>query len=130
MSLKIALNNAPAYNYLSSGTELNPGVSSVTLDNVGGTKDGSTATLYLVATTFRYTGISVSVDNEQTGVDWKLSLNNSTWLDTLAPSDMNALSADVVIPVYVKPVVNNNGTVSTGKYTTPDLSVAYTENPV
>lgn len=129
MSLNISINNTPTYNYLSSGTGLNPASSSVSLDNLGGTKDGAVATLYLVATTFNYTGISVSIVNEQTGIDWKLSLNGSTWLDTIVPSNMNALAADVVTPIYVKPVVNNNGTVSTGLYTTPDISVTYTENP-
>lgn len=129
MSLKLSKTAVPTYDYLSSSTSLNPASSSVTLDNVGGTKNGGTANLYLVATTYRYSGISITTVNEQAGIDWKLSLDNSTWLDTITPSDMNALSADAVIPVYVRPVVNNNGTVSTGKYQAPDISVSYTENP-
>lgn len=101
-----------------------------TLTNAGGTLNSDTINASLVASTYNYTDISITVINEQTGIDWKLSLDGSTWLDTIEPSDMNALSANVVIPVYVRYVVNNNGTVPTGVYSTPDIRITSTENPV
>lgn len=130
MSLKLSKNNAPTYQYYSTGDGSDPVTVSATLDNAGGTVNSSTVTAYLVATTYKYTGISMTVINEQAGIDWKLSLNNSTWLDTITPADLNALSADVNCPIYIRGVVNNNGTVTTGIYTTPDIQISSTENPV
>lgn len=130
MSLKLSKNNTPTYQYYSTGDGSDPVSISTTLDNSGGTITSSTVTAYLVATTFKYTGISVTVINEQSGIDWKLSLNNSTWLDTVTPADLNALSADATSALYIRGVVNNNGTVNTGIYTTPDIQITSTENPV
>jgi len=128
--LSLAKNNTPAYDYYSNGDGTDPVVISATLDNTGGTSNTATVTTYLIATTFKYTGISVTVVNEQTGIDWKLSLDNSTWLDTVTPADLNGLSADANHVVYVRGVVTNDGTVATGVYSTPDIRITSTENPV
>lgn len=132
MSLKLAKNSTPVYDYYSDGDSTDPISVSGTVTGAGGTVDSTTVTMYLVATTYRYTGISLGVVNEQTGVDWKLSLDNVTFADTRAPSDMNALSADAVIPVYAKAVLTNDGTANqpaTGIYTTPDIQITATEQP-
>ena len=132
MSLKLAKNNAPTYDYISEGDGTDPISVSGTVTGAGGTVDSSTVTLYLVATTWRYTGISLSVVNEQAGIDWKLSLDNVTFADTRTPADMNALSSDQVIPVYAKAVLTNDGSGSqpaTGIYTTPDIQITATEQP-
>jgi hypothetical protein len=133
MTLKLAKNNTPPYYYYSEGDGTDPISVTGTVTGDGGTVDSSTVTMYLIATTYRYTGISLSVINEQTGIDWKLSLDNVTFADTRNPADMNALSADAVIPVYAKAVITNDGGGSqpaTGIYTTPDIRIQATENPV
>lgn len=128
MSLKLAKNNAPAYDYLSVGDGANPASASATLDNTGGTVDSGAIALYLVATLFRYTGIAVTIINEQAGIDWKVSLDaGATWADTVNPADMNALGGDVILPIHLKFVAQNNGTVATGLYTVPDIQVTATE---
>jgi len=132
MSLKLAKNNTPAYDYYSDGDGSDPVSISATLDNAGGTVITASVTAYLIATTYNYTGISMSILNEQAGIDWKLSIDNNTWLDSLSSAQlpaMDALAADQVKTVYIRGVINNNGTVATGTYTTPDIQVAYTENP-
>lgn len=132
MSLKLAKNNTPSYDYYSEGDGSDPVSISATLNNTGGTVNTATITAYLIATTYNYTGISMSVLNEQTGIDWKLSVDNATWLDALTSTQlpaMNATTADQVKTIYIRGVINNNGTVATGTYTAPDIQVAYTENP-
>ena len=129
MSLKLAKNNAPIYDYYSEGDGTDPLSLSALVTNMGGTVNSNTVTAYLVATTFRYTGITLAITGEQTGIDWKLSLDGNTWLDSIEPDDMNALSSDVVTTVYVRALVANDGTVSTGNYTAPDITWSSTEEP-
>lgn len=129
MSLKIAKNNAPAYDYISEGDGSDPATISATLNNQGGTLDSNVLTYYLVATTFNYTGISVQPITENAGIDWKVSLNNVNWFDSVSPANMDARVTDQVTTIYLKAVVNNNGTVATGNYTSADVRVASTENP-
>lgn len=132
MTLKLSKNNSPVYDYLSTGDGSNPASVSATLTGSGGTLDSTTQALYLVATQFRYTGITLSVVNEQAGIDWKLSLDNATFADTRSPTDLNALGGDQVIPVYAKAVLTNDGSGNqpvTGIYTTPDIRIQATENP-
>ncbi len=102
----------------------------ITLTNAGGTLNSDTVSAQLVASSYKYTDITITVSNEQPGIDWKLSLNNVDWFDSLTPADMDALSANVVTPVYIRYVINNNSTVPTGVYSTPDINISSTENPV
>lgn len=129
MSLKLSANNTSPYQYFSEGDESNPITVSVILDNTGGTKDSSVATAYLVATQFLYTNITVSVVNDTPDIDWKVSLDGTTWADSVNPPDMDARSGDVTTPIYFKAVVKNDGTVPTQVFTTPDVQITYTENP-
>lgn len=128
--LKIAKNNTPAYDYLSEGDGSDPASVSGVLDGQGGTVDSAVLTLYLIATTFRYTNISLAVDaNEDAGIDWKISLDNVNFFDSVTPNDMDALGGDQVLPIYLKAVVNNDGSVPTGVFTNPDINLTYRENP-
>lgn len=107
----------------------------VTLDNTGSpaTVDSAVVDLYLIARTYNYTGIAMSIANEQAGMDWKLSADaGTTYKDSLDSTDlpaMDATSADVVKAIKVKAVVANNATVATGIYTVPDIQTVSTENP-
>jgi hypothetical protein len=132
MSLKLAKNNTPIYDYFSDGDGSDPISVSGTVNGSGGTVDSTTVALYLIATQYNYTDIVLSSLNEQVGMDWKLSLDGSTWLDTVEPSDMDALSEDQVTLVYAKSVLTNDGggnQPETGIYTVPDIQIAATENP-
>lgn len=136
MSLKLSKTNTPTYNYISEGTGLNPAVCSVTIDKTGGTKTSATTNLFLVATKAgndqigSYTGISITPTTAQSGITWEISLNGSTWLTDIAPSDLDCSAADVVVPVYTRIVVNNatDTPVSTGNYA-GEFAIAAVENP-
>lgn len=131
--LKLAKNNAPVYDYFSEGDGSDPISVAGTVNGSGGTVDTGVATIYLIATTYRYTNISLAVTNEDAAkINWKFSLDNATWLDTLPIPDKNALVGDVVTPVYVKGVLTNDGSANqpaTGIYTLPDIQITATENP-
>lgn len=129
MSLKIATNNAPAYAYLSEGDGSNPAASAATVNGTGGTSIGTVLLLYLIATTYNYTGISVTPVNEEAGVNWQVSLNGSAWAETVSPADMDARAGDQVIAIYLRPVVNNDGSVPVGTYTACNIEVAATAAP-
>ncbi len=136
MTLKLAKNNTPAYDYLSEGDGTDPASVAGTVDGSGGTVDTNVADVYLIAEDYNYTGIAMTVVNEQAGINWKLSADaGSTWKDSLDSTDlpnMNALSADQTKALKVKAVLTNDGSVSqpaTGIYTTPDIQITATENP-
>lgn len=126
------------YSYNDAGT--NPLSFTVTLDDDGtpATILSNTVTAQIKATTYSYTGISVSVINEDPGIDYKLSLNIINWFDSLTSgtsgdsagqiNTMNAVSAPVYKTIYVRALTNNNGTVSAGTKTTPNIRLAFTEN--
>lgn len=132
MSIGLSKTNSEPYDYYSTGDGSDPISVSGTVSGSGGTIDSSVVTAYLVATTFRYSGIILSAVNEQTGIDWQLSLNNSTWANSITPADINAISLDVVTTIYLKAVLTNDGSgnqPATGIYTNPDIRIQATENP-
>lgn len=126
------------YSYNDAGTD--PLSFTVTLDDDGtpATIDSNVITAQIKATTYSYTGISVSVISEDTGIDYKLSLDNTNWFDSLTSgtggdsagqiNTMNAVSATVNKTIYIKAIINNNGTVSAGTKTIPNIRLAFTEN--
>ena len=128
MSLKMSSTNTSPYSYFSEGDESAPLSASATLDNSGGTTDSNVITSYLVGTSYNYTGITVTFQNEETGINWQLSLDGTNWAESITPTDMNALASDQVTTVYAKFVANNDGTVSTGEYTIADIKITATEN--
>lgn len=129
MSLKLSKTNTTPYEYFSESTGLNPITTQVTLDNTGGIKPSEVVTTFLVATTFNYTGIIISPVNEEAGINWKVSLDNSTWFDSVNLSSMDALLDDQVISIYFGAAVNNDGSVTTGNYIHCKVKITATENP-
>jgi len=129
MSLLISKTNTSPYDYVSQGDESNPISVSVTLDNAGGTITSSAVTAYLVATQYNYTGITAQPINEQTGINWQVSLDNATWAESVTPADMDGRTTDALTTVYLRAVVANDGTVATGNYIQADVQVNATENP-
>jgi hypothetical protein len=129
MSLKISLTDTAPYDYFSEGDGSNPISTSITLDNTGGNVETSTMTLYLVATGYNYTGITLSQINAELGYDWLLSSDNTTFSTSITMPDMDASGSDVITAIYLKVSASNDGTVATGVYTQPDIQIDSTENP-
>jgi hypothetical protein len=114
-------------------------IADVTLDDTGSpaTVSSTVLTTQLRATTWQYTGIAIAVNGEETGEDWKLSLDNTNWFDELTSgtggdsagqiADIDARSATQTKTVYFKKVVANDGSVSSGQKTTPVVELSYTE---
>lgn len=114
-------------------------IAAITLDDTGtpATIDSTVLTMQLRATTWRYTGISLTPASEATGLNWKLSLNQTNWFDTLTSgtggdsvgeiADIDATSSTQTKTVYAKIVAANDGTVAVGTETDPVVTLAYTE---
>jgi hypothetical protein len=130
MSITLSKTDTAPYDYVSESDGSNPLASTVVLDASGGTEDSEVITVYVVATTYNYTAISISTVNEDAGIDWKLSLNNVDWYDTVEPGDMDATSDDQVTTIYAKAVVTDDGSVPAGTYATPDITVEANDNAV
>ncbi len=129
MSLKLSQNNVAPYQYYSENTELTPITTQVILDNTGGIKGSEVVSAFLVATTFNYTTITISPVSEQTGINWRVSLDNSIWYESVTPPDMDALSEDKNVSIYFAAVVANDGTVITGNYIQCKIRITAVENP-
>ena len=128
MSLKLAQDSTTPYNYFSQGDGSNPLSITITLDGSGGYKDSSTVEAYLVATEFKYTEIEVTVINDDSSRDWKISLDGVDFYDTVNPPDMDARSEDQVTTLYFRARVLNDGSLSAQEFTTPDVKITATES--
>jgi hypothetical protein len=129
MSLKLAKNNAAPYDYYSEGDGSDPVVASATLDQSGGTVTSAVVTAYLVATGYLYQAIVVQPVNEESGVNWQVSVDNAIWAESVSPANMDARSADVVIPIYLRMIAANDNSKATGSYTACNVSISATESP-
>lgn len=136
MALLVCKNNTGtagdinSYDPFSQGDGTDPLSITVLLDGTGGTLTSTVQTVYLVATLYRYASISVTVINDTVDIDWQISLDNTTFTDTVTPGEMNALSADVVTPLYFRTVVNNDGTVGSQIFSTPKIRIEAVESSV
>jgi len=128
MSLKLAQDSTAPHNYFSQGDGSNPLSITITLDGSGGYKDSSTVEAYLVATEFKYTGIEVTVINDDSSRDWKISLDGVDFYDTVNPSDMDARTEDQITTLYFRTRVLNDGSLSAQEFTTPDVKITATES--
>lgn len=130
MSLLISSTNVPAYAYFSQGTGVTPISATATLDGLGGTIDSDVKTVYLIATTFNYTAITVApITETDAGINWQISLDNITYGETVSPTAMDATATDKVTTLYLKAVNTNDGSIVTGVYTGADVQISATENP-
>jgi hypothetical protein len=126
---------------ISTGDGTDPwSISGVTLNQSGtpATIDSSPVQAELLAQTYLYSGISMQLISEAAGIDYKLSLDNTNWFDALTSgaggdaageiADMDATGSDVRKTVYMKVVVANDGSVTAGTKTAPDIRITRTEN--
>jgi len=129
MSLQISKNNTPVYDYFSTGDDSDPITRSVTLDGDGTPDASGELTAYLVATDFNYTGITVTVTGNPTGVTWEISLTSgASFGASVSPADMDALVSDQVTTLYMRATVVDDGSVSTSNIAAPKFNVSATEN--
>lgn len=112
-----------------------PGVpvqTTVILDGSGtpSPKSTQTKTFYLIADTNYYEDPTISFVDEEAGIDYKVSHDNATWVDSYTFADMNALAEDQDTIFYVKAEVINDGTGSqpaTDTYTEAKMRLQATE---
>jgi len=139
MSLKLVKKSTS--DDFSSGDGTDPVSMSVTLDDSSSpaTIDSDVVNAELLATTYSYTGIALSIVSEESGVDFKLSLDNTNWHDALTSGtvddavageigNMDASGTDQRTDIYIKTVNDNDGGVSAGQHTAADIRLTATEN--
>lgn len=137
MSLALAKNNAPAYDYYSGGDGTDPISVSVILNG-----SGSPATIAALVTTDvflvavddtgnigSYSAIELALESEEAGIDWQLSADGTAWGETLNPADMDVSAGDQVLQIYARAVFANDGSVPTANYSAPNIVITATENP-
>ncbi|WP_316348472.1 hypothetical protein [Desulfuromonas acetoxidans] len=127
--LGLSKNNTAPYDYYSSGDSSDPVDVDVYLDGSGGTEDTATVAAYLVATDYRYSDIIVQAINESAGLDFKVSLDGSTWSDAVSPADLDALAADQSVAVYIKCVADNDGSVGVGIFSQAKIAIVSVGHP-
>jgi hypothetical protein len=120
----------------STGGGADPVSQSVTLDQSGGTVDSTVINAELLATAKQYTDIELSITSEVAGMDYKLSLNGSAWFDALTSgsggaaageiADIDASGSDQRTDIYIKVVCANDGSLSAGNFTAPNIQLTAT----
>jgi len=129
MSIKLSKNDTSPYDYFSEGDGSDPVTRTATVDESGGNVNTSVLSAFVVATDYSYTGIVVDSINNDTGITWQLSTDNTTFTTSVTLPDMDASANDIKIPIYIRAVVANDGSIGTGIYTNPDIRITYTESP-
>ena len=103
----------------------------VTLDGAGGTVLTDTKIFYLQANGgMYYENIVLALQGEVAGRDWELSLDGTTWLNTIEPADMDTTSEPQTTTFYIRCTVTNDGgndQPGTGTYTEVDVRLTATE---
>lgn len=115
-------------------TELDPVTLSAIVDGSGTptTVDSTTVNFEIRASTYEYEDIVLSIHDEDSGINYKLSLNNVNWHDALTSGlvddlvngvigDMDGTGSDELQDVYIKAVITNDGSVDMGSYSIPSL---------
>ncbi|WBK39768.1 hypothetical protein [Desulfofustis phage LS06-2018-MD01] len=114
----------------SFGDESDPIINSVTLDGSGGTKVSNELQIDLYADSgFYIDPISLEVVSPDAGIVYQCSLDGVNFYDInpfILPV-VDAVSTPQRIPLYLRVVVDNDGTVSAGSYTNPDLKLIATQ---
>ena len=129
MSLQISKTLNIPYEYISSGDNSDPILLQATVDKKSLTVQTDVSYKYIIATTFLYTNIEIKPISEQYGIDWKVSLDGYDWKDNINVEDMDARENDQVLPLYLKSIIKNDGTVLTGNYNQCKIQITTIENP-
>jgi hypothetical protein len=113
----------------SFGDGSDPIINSVTLDGSGGTEVSDELQIDLYADSGSYEDISLEVVSPDAGIVYQGSLNGVDFddINSLIISNVDAGSAPQRITFYLRVAVDNDGTVSAGSYTNPDLKLTATQ---
>ena len=143
MSMRLAKNNAAAFNYYSEGDNTNPIRAAVTLDGAGGTKVGNSVDpIYVIfendtggiATISGHddnpTGPLVAMSNEQAGINWELSADGATgWAESLTLNDQSVSGGAVAIRIYARCTVVDDGSIAVNNYTQAKFNTKCKQEP-
>lgn len=78
-----------------------------------------------------YTDITVSIVSLDTGILWELSLDNTTFSDTIyVPGTINVAGTYQTLQIYARAVVENIQLIVTDNYTTPVIRLLAAEIPI
>jgi len=105
-------------------------VGTVNLDDTGTPPDvdSSIVNAEILATVYDYTGLGMSLITETTGVDYQLSLDGSAFSESISPVDMAGSGGDVRQDVWIKTIIDNDGSVAAGSNVTADIRLVSTQN--
>jgi hypothetical protein len=113
----------------SFGDESDPIINSVILDGSGGTEISNELQIDLYADSGSYEDISLEIVSPDAGIVYQGSLTGVDFddINSLIIPTVDAVSTPQRIPLYLRVVVDNDGTVSAGSYTNPDLKLIATQ---
>jgi hypothetical protein len=113
----------------SFGDESDPIINSVTLDGSGGTEISNELQIDLYADSGSYEDISLEIVSPDAGIVYQGSLTGVDFddINSLIIPTVDAVSTPQRIPLYLRVVVDNDGTVTGGSYTNPDLKLIATQ---
>jgi hypothetical protein len=107
-------------------------VGAVNLDDTNSptTEESTVLNFEILASTYNYTALGMSILNEDTGINYELSITSAVagFSDTVTPIDMDATGGDVRQDIWVKTIVDNDGSVAAGAKAVPDIQLTGTEN--
>jgi hypothetical protein len=113
----------------SFGDGSDPIINSVTLDGSGGTEISNELQIDLYADSGSYEDISLEIVSPDAGIVYQGSLTGVDFddINSLIIPTVDAVSTPQRIPLYLRVVVDNDGTVTGGSYTNPDLKLTATQ---
>ncbi len=138
MSMRLAKNNTAPFDYYSEGDNSDPISTAVILDGSGvpATITGnSTNTIFVIFSndgTYidNISDAEINILSEETGIDWEISEDQITWGNTISFPTQDVSSADVVIQIYARANVINDGSIPVNNYIAAKIQTSCTQNPV
>ncbi|WP_027715816.1 hypothetical protein [Desulfuromonas sp. TF] len=132
MAQGIAKGNVAPFDYYSDdlrgeGAGVDPISAVVDLDQSGAPAQVASAEIlvYYIATEFAYTEIELAPIGEDAGVNWQIAgASGGPWLETLPLADQDARAADKAVAVYLRALVDNDGTVGVSKKTSCKIQIS------
>lgn len=125
------------YSFGGAGDDPIPNTVTLDDDNVPPEMTSNVVIFQIRATNYTYEGISLAVINEETGINYQLSLDNINYFESLVSgnggdangeiADIDATGGAVTKDVYAKVFVANDGSITAGTKTVPKMRLISTE---
>lgn len=145
MSMKLAKDNTATPDFYSeNGAGTDPIRAAVTLDGTGGVKTAvSTDPIYVIFSDDGQniasitghddnpSGPLVELVSEETGINWELSADGTTWsgLNALTLADQDVSSGDTSVRIYARCNIANDGSVEVDNYVAAQFRTKCKQNP-